>query len=62
MIENTWTKRSSRHQNEKCRKNQYKFGMTGLKRSDKYSFHNLMLELWLQNGAYIRSWLGTGKR
>ena len=33
--------------------------MTGLKRSNKYSFNNSMLKLWSQNGDYIQSWLAT---
>ena len=36
-------------------RNQYKLSTSGLKISDKSRFKNLMLKLWSNNGAYIRS-------
>ena len=40
-------------------KNQYTLGTELLHTSDKYLFDRPRLELWAQNGEYIRAWLST---
>ena len=38
---------------------QYAIGISGLKQSDHFLFQKSKVELWVQSGEYIRSWLAT---